>query len=228
LPQKFISPLYSVTTSGGEKVTIDVTNSISSGLEANSGLIDHLIPWMDQRGYDRVLDFGAGALRHTIPLLKAGIQVTAVEYERAYQRPKANEHLQEARKYDGFTELIWPHAFLKSKIRYDVALLTFVLQVVPVRIDREIVLRAIGEHFAKNGPKRLFYASRFGEADALPKDTQYNDGWVRGKGENDRSFYTEWKAADTDKFFKSQNYERAGSYKGASQPYIYDYRPGVL
>jgi hypothetical protein len=216
--------LYSVTTVEGEKVTIDVTNSISSGLKPNSGLLDYLVPWMKERGYDRVLDFGAGALRHTIPLLKAGIQVVAVEYERAYQRPKAKEYLEEARQYDGFTELIWPHEFLKSKIRYNVALLIYVLQVIPIKVERDIVLDAIGERFAKTGPKRLFYSSRYGEAGGL----RYNDGWVKGVGDNDRTFYTEWKAAETDKMFKSHGYQRSGMYEGASQAFIYDYRPGVL
>ena len=225
---RFSSPIYNVTIASGENVTIDVTNSISSGLDPNHGVISHLVPWMKKRGYTRVLDFGAGALRHTIPLLKKDIQVVAVEYKRAYDRPKAKEMHAIASQYDGFTALVWPDDFLNCKLRYDVALLLFVLQVIPVKLEREIVLEAIGSRFDKNGPKRLYYASRFGEARGLPDETKHKDGWVRGRGANDRSFYTEWNAAETDKLFEKCDYKRAGSYEGASQPYLYDFQPGIL
>jgi hypothetical protein len=228
MAKRFTSPLYTATIANGDKVTIDVTNSISAGLEPNSGLIENLIPWMQERGCKKILDFGAGALRHTFPLLKAGFEVIAVEYESAYDRPKAKEYLTEARKDSGFTELIWPHSFLHSKIRYDVALLMYVLQVIPVKVEREIALKAIGEHFNRNGPKRLYYASRYGEAVNLSDDAKYNDGWVMGKSVHDRTFYTEWNAATTDQLFEHCGYKRAGSYKNASQPFIYDYHPGVL
>jgi hypothetical protein len=226
--QRFSSPLYSATTAAGEKVTIDVTNSISAGLEPNRGLLDHLVPWMKDRGYRSVLDFGAGALRHTIPLLNAGIEVIAVEYKKAYQRPKAAEACATAQKHGGFTALVWPHDFLDSSLTYDVALLMFVLQVIPVQADRKAVLKAIGDHFGRNGPKRLFYASRTGEARELSDDTKYKDGWVRGRGTNDRTFYTEWNAPTTDKLFRAAGYERAGTYTGASQPFVYDFKPGIL
>src|ERR1051326_1839454 len=228
MAKRFSSPIYNVTISSGERVAIDVTNSISSGLDPNQGLIDEVVAWMTSRGYKRVLDFGAGALRHSLPLLKKGFEVIAVEYERAYQRPKAKVMRAQAEGYDGFTELVWPNDFLKCDLKYVVALLVYVLQVIPVKKERDIVLSAIADRFDRNGPKRLYYASRFGEARTLPDDTKYNDGWVRGVGVNDRSFYTEWNAANTDKFFKSCGYERAGSYVGATQPYIYDYQPGVL
>jgi hypothetical protein len=153
---------------------------------------------------------------------------TPVEYADAYERPKAAEYKAQAEKYDGFTSLIWPSDFITSKVKYDVAILAFVLQVIPAKIDREVALKSIAKHFDKNGPKRLYYASRFGEAKALPDNMKFNDGWVRGVGENDRTFYTEWNAADTDAFFKRAGFHRAGTYKGASQPYIYEYNPGVI
>ena len=36
MSKRFSSPIYNVTTSGGEKVAIDVTNSISAGLEPSA------------------------------------------------------------------------------------------------------------------------------------------------------------------------------------------------
>jgi len=228
MSKRFSSPIYNVTTSGGEKVAIDVTNSISAGLEPNQGLMNEVITWMNKRGYTRILDFGGGALRHTIPLLDKGFEVIAVEYERAYTRPRAKAMRAQAQGYDGFTALVWPEDFLKCRLKYDVALLVYVLQVIPVKTERDLLLNAIAERFDRNGPKRLYYASRFGEARGLPDNTRYNDGWVRGIGVHDRSFYTEWNAADTDKLFLKCGYERAGSYSGATQPYIYEFQPGVL
>src|SRR5216117_2826494 len=112
MPKRFESPLYAARLPNGTAVTIDVTNSISAGLEPNSGMLAHLIRWMKERGYRRILDFGGGALRHTIPLLQAEFEVIAVEYERAYEREKARENLQRAQRFDGFTALVWPHDFL--------------------------------------------------------------------------------------------------------------------
>jgi hypothetical protein len=227
MAKRFASPLYNVTTNGGDKLTIDVTNSISAGLTANAGLIRHVSQWMRKTGATRVLDFGAGALRHTIPLLERGYEVTAVEYARAYQRPKAAEFRTEAEGYHTFTKLMWPHDFLGCKLKYDVALLAYVLQVVPVKADRDAMLKCIATHLDKNGPKRVYYASRIGDARQLEPEMRYNDGWVRGRGSNDRSFYTEWTAADTDAFFLRAGFVRAGTYTGATQPFIYEL-PGML
>lgn len=225
--KRFASSLYRVKTEGGEELQVDVTNSISSGLSANNGLMSHVIKWMKDMGCQRVLDFGAGALRHTIPLLEADFEVTAVEYERAYTRPKAAEYKAVAEKYDTFTELLWPHDFLKSKVKYDVAILSYVLQVIPVKSERHVILKAIAERFAKSSPKRLYYASRVGDAKTLENEMKHGDGWVKGVGDNDRSFYTEWNSADTDAFFEKAGFQRAGNYSGPQQPFIYE-MPGVL
>ncbi len=225
--KRFESPQYNITTKGGEKLTIDVTNSISAGLPANAGLISHLVTWKKKTGASRLLDFGAGALRHTLPLLRAGFEVTAVEYAKAYERPRAAEFKETAERHNGFTRLMWPHDFVKSSHKYDAALLTFVLQVVPTKVDREAILRAIADRLDKNGHKRVYYASRVGEARSLEDDMIYNDGWVRGRGINDRTFYTEWTASETDEFFKQAGFARAGTYSGASQGFIYEL-PGML
>jgi hypothetical protein len=224
----FSSPIYNVTTAKGEKVSIDVTNSISSGLGPNQGLVKAVTSWMRAGGYSTVLDFGAGALRHSIPLLKAGFEVIAVEYERAYQRPKAQQHRDEAVRLPGFTQLVWPHDFLKCKLKYDVALLVYVLQVIPVKKERNLVLNSISRGFERYGPRRLYYASRFGDASSLPPENKHNDGWVKGVAENDRSFYTEWDPTTTDKIFNDCHFQRVSSYSGATQSYIYQFKPGIL
>jgi hypothetical protein len=228
MAKRFETPFYNVTTQGGKQLRVDVTNSISAGLDANAGLIDHLTSWMKATKCKRVLDFGAGALRHSIPLLRKGFEVVAVEYPNAYDRPKAAEYRAQAEKFDTFTELLWPDQFLKCTHRFDVVLLVYVLQVVPVKKDREAILDGVASRLDKNGPRRLYYASRTGEGRGLPDENRYNDGWVRGKGPNDHTFYTEWSAPDTDAMFKKSGFNRVGTYTGAQQGFIYGHGSGVL
>jgi SAM-dependent methyltransferase len=216
------SSLYTVYDITGRKHVIDVTQSISPGLKPNQGFIDHLVPWMNERGFTRVLDFGAGALRHTLALLNAGIDVTIVEYKRAFTRPKASENLKIARSKSGYTSLIWPINFISSPKKYDVALLLYVLQVIPVETERLRILKEIAKKLDKNGPRRLYYASRHGEAKGLPNNRKCeNGGWIKGDGDG-KTFYIEWNASKTDDFMKKAKFARAGTYIGASQPFIYE------
>jgi hypothetical protein len=224
----FKSSMYSAALASGEKVNIDVTNSISAGLDPNAGLVTHLSKWMKERELETILDFGAGALRHAVPLLRAGFNVIAVEYEIAYSRPRAAEARKTAQRFSGFTQLVWPADFVRSKLKYDVAILAFVLQVVPVKVERKVIIDEIAKRFDPSGPRRLYYASRYGDGPKLPEENRYNDGWIKGRGQHDRTFYTEWSGPDTHAFFKKSKFEKVASYGGASQPYIYDYKPGAL
>lgn len=226
----FSSPYYPARLKG-EKVTIDVTNSISYGLPPNKNLILDLTSWMDNRGSTSVIDFGAGALRHAIELLRHGYDVTVVEYKAAFDRPHGANRLAEAKrvaKRSGtvFNSLIWPDEFLDSTETYDVALLIYVLQVVPVQKHRTIILDKLAKSLDPNGPRRLYYAGRYGEK--KPAARKFNDGWIRGNGQNDRSFYTEWNSAETDKLFAKHGFERGGKFKGTTQSYLYVLDTGIL
>lgn len=228
MPKKiWETPFYSGTSKGGKKFVVDVTQSISAGLNANAGLIQHLVPWMQERGFKRILDFGAGALRHTLQLLDNGFEVTAVEFEEAFKRPKANENLKIARTKDGFSELIWPKNFIKSTKKFDVVILIFVLQVIPTKSYRGRILDEIRKKINKNGPKRLYYASRFGEGRYMKNENGYKDGWVLGLKNATQSFYTEWNAENTHSMMKQKGFMHAGNYLGASQPFIYELKAGL-
>lgn len=221
------SPLYPATDAVGEKHMIDVTQSISAGLKHNEALVGHIIGWMKERGFTRVLDFGAGALRHTLALLDAGLEVTAVEFKQAYSRDKAGEKLKAARSREGFIELYWPSDFLKKPAKkYDVAVLAFVLQVVPNKTDRVRILKEVAKRLDPIGPQRIYYASRFGDAKNLKDDRKYKDGWIRGSGAA-TTFYTEWNAAETHAFMKKRGFVHAGRYGGSAQPFIYERNAGL-
>src|SRR4051812_13704738 len=101
----FESPFFNGTDSSGKKFTIDVTSSIAPSLSANAGLIASITKWMKEHHCVRILDFGAGALRHTIPLLRAGFEVTAVEYENAFKRPVAAKKRTAAKRFSQFNDL---------------------------------------------------------------------------------------------------------------------------
>jgi hypothetical protein len=223
--QLFESPFFSGTDSSGKQFTVDVTSSIAPSLDPNSGLIDSVTTWMKEHHYTRILDFGAGALRHTIPLLRTGFEVTAVEYKNAFERPVAAGKRLSAKRFKHFSDLVWPHDFLKSKEKYDVVLLAFVLQTIPEKKERDAILYEIAKRLDRDGPRRLYYASRFG--DKLPSDKPhaFKDGWIRKLDQKHQTFYTEWTPAETERFMKRRRFERIGGYSGASQAYIFEHEP---
>jgi len=77
------SPLYTLIAKNGKKVIIDVTSSVSAGLRP-SKVIFQMIDFFKEKGVERIVDFGAGSLRHTFPLLKAGFIVCAVEFKEQF------------------------------------------------------------------------------------------------------------------------------------------------
>jgi hypothetical protein len=96
MPKLWSKPIYEFSK-GGKKIIIDVTTSVSPGLAPNKVVTD-LVPFFERQNVERILDFGAGALRHTFPLLDAGLQVCAVEFEECFARPICSKALADARK----------------------------------------------------------------------------------------------------------------------------------
>jgi len=231
----FDDSFYTVKTATEKNVRIDVTNSISSGLEANKAIREEIIPWMKERGLRRVLDFGAGALRHTIPFLEAGFEVICVEFPQAYTRPTAAKIREEWASHDGLTEIFSPKSFLKCRRRYDVALLLYVLQTIPDSSDRRTAMRQIASCFDRHGPRRLYYASRTLPPKELAEMDESKiisrcgrDGWVMGRGEKGRSFFTQWNSAGTDEMFLGEGFVRSDTCGGFEQGFVYDLNPGAL
>jgi hypothetical protein len=111
------SPMYQLVSKAGKRITVDVTFSVSAGLPANKLFDDTLIKFFRSKGVESVVDFGAGALRHTFPLIRAGFQVCAVEFEQEFSRPVCAEALRKAEKHPNFCKLIWPCDFKKSGCR---------------------------------------------------------------------------------------------------------------
>jgi len=221
------NPIYKGITNGGKSFIVEVTESIAPGLPHNSALINHLIPWLKDRGYKKILDFGAGALRHTLPLLDAGFEVTAVEYQEAFNKSIAKNNLEIAKTKGNFNELIWPKDFISSTEKYDIILLIYVLQTIPEKEDREQILNEIKRKLDNYGPKRVYYASRYGDSIDLKDEDRFKDGWIKKLKNPKQSFYTEWNAKETHDMFLKKKFQYAGTYGNGSQSYIYELENGL-
>ncbi|MEY2816758.1 MAG: hypothetical protein RL275_221, partial [Chloroflexota bacterium] len=60
IPPHWDKPVYEFHKTGGKDILIDVTTSVSSGLDPNHVLIEKVIPYFRQHNVDKILDFGAG------------------------------------------------------------------------------------------------------------------------------------------------------------------------
>jgi len=157
--------------------------------------------------------------------LRAGFEVTAVEYENAFKRPVAAKNCTAAKRFRHFNDLVWPHDFLRSKEKYDLVLLVFVLQTIPEKKERDAILQEIAKKLDRRGPRRMYYASRFGDKLDSDKPHAFKDGWIRKLDQKHQTFYTEWTPGETEKFMEKRRFERIGGYSGASQSYIFEYEP---
>lgn len=112
----------------------------------------------------KILDFGAGKLRNTIYLLNKGYSISAVEFEKTRNSPKAKKMYSEALAFKSkFKPLIFPHEFFESEIRYDLILLLNVCNIMPVPSERLLVIqycRSSGGIISKDEPHLKQEASK--------------------------------------------------------------------
>jgi len=215
-------PIYPLKSKSGKNIVIDVTTSVSLGLPPHQVVKKELIPFLKRKdSVERILDFGAGALRHTLPLLKAGFQVCVVEFEDTFKNPISEKALKEARKNANFSTLIWPHQFLKDKRKFDVALLCFVLQTMPIPSERITVLRYIYKKLRSDGC--LFYTSRYGQISEPMKQHRTNDGFYMWPNRKCHSFYREFTTEETHKMTERLKFHRLRSFskRGTEQIFLY-------
>src|SRR2546422_8803751 len=75
-----------------------------------------------------VLDFGAGNLRNTWPLIDGGFDVWISDFKE--QIPEDDASLAKAQE-SGLQTLIYPTELLKAQIEFDAILLSYVLHILP-------------------------------------------------------------------------------------------------
>lgn len=190
----------------------------------NGALTKSFIPFLQARKAESVLDFGVGSLRHTLPLLDAGFSVCAVEFEECFSRPFCSAYLHEAEKYSNFTAMIWPADFIKNPRRFDAALLCYVLQVMPLQAERELVLKHISKKM--KAESYLLYMSRFGQV--MPDDAKHrvNDGYYRWPNRDVHSFYREFTVEETQDMMHRHGLQRIKSLSQGGKEQVYLYAKG--
>jgi hypothetical protein len=221
MPRKWTKPYYEINGADGEKVLIDVTSSVSPGLPPNKVVRESIVPLFKKMNVHRIVDFGAGAMRHVFPLLSAGFEVCAVEFKEQFARPVCAESLKEAEKNPNFTKLIWPQDFIEDKRRFDAALLCYVLQTMPVPKERELVLKLLKKKL--NDDAYLLLMSRYNQLDSIPRKRRVSDGYYMWPDREYHSFYREFKTEEVhDKMREYKfNHIRSLSERGTDQIFLY-------
>lgn len=219
MAEKWKQPYYHLTALSGKRVTIDVTTSVSAGLKANSIVERELPRFLAKRGIERIVDFGAGALRHTIPLLREGFDVCAVEFNEVFARPACAKARKQAERHANFSALIWPNDFLRDGRKFSCALLIYVLQTMPLPAERRLVLSELQKKLTKDA--YLLYMSRFGELTADDGKHRVSDGCYRWPDREQHSFYREFTTEETHALFEKHGFTRLKSYPGAGQAFLY-------
>lgn len=215
------SPIYRFKSFLQKEIYVDVTTSVAPGLPPNKLIKEVLIPFFEKKKVYRILDFGAGALRHCFPLLDAGFQVCAVEFEEGFSRPSCKNALAEAKKDPNFTALIWPKDFIKDRHKFDAALLFYVLQTMPVEKERQQVLSYIYNKL--KGDSYLIYASRYNQITEEDLHHKVTDGYYKWPARTYHSFYREFTTEDTHAMIQRHGFIRKRSLgeRGNDQIHLY-------
>jgi hypothetical protein len=184
----------------GKYVTFDVTLSAPAAKDPLNSIASIIRHFREQEVVN-VLDFGAGKLRNTWPLLaQRSLNVYVCEFEELIT-VGSTAHAAATRR--GLKELFYPGNLLGADARFDAVLLSYVLHVIPDLRVRKDVLTLCASKLVSNGwlvvasPKYNTPIRRT----CTPADA-YKDGWVRYAPNRFRhkSFYSEPSKADLSKF----------------------------
>jgi hypothetical protein len=199
-------PIYRLKSKRGNFVDIDVTTSCAPGLKPNE-VFDKIIKFFKRKNVETVLDFGAGSLRHTFPLLRNGFKVCAVEFKEQFQRPHCKKALRRAGRSANFSALVFPDQFIKDKRKFDAAILSFVVPTMPIPKERKALLKLIRKRLKRNSV--IFWMSQFGKyGQALRGTNRVSDGWYLNPNRSMHSFYTEFKNDEIDRMLKGIKFNR--------------------
>jgi hypothetical protein len=214
-------PFYTLRSHSGKNVAIDVTSSVSAGLPPNKAIAGVTADFFAKKKVRRIVDFGAGALRHVLPLLDAGFEVCAVEFEEQFHRPSCSEALALAKASPNFSALIWPKDFKNDNRRFDAALLCYVLQTMPLPEERNHVLKLIYKKLRDDS--YLLWMSRYNQLDDVTRSQRVSDGYYKNLKRQYHSFYREFKTEETHAMMDARKFRRIKSLseRGTDQIFLY-------
>jgi hypothetical protein len=217
-------PIYRLISKRGKNIFIDVTSSVSPGLPPNKAVIE-LVDFFRSKDVQKIVDFGAGALRHTFPLLEAGFQVCAVEFEENFVRPICKKALIEARAHPNFSTLIYPKDFIGDHRKFDAALLCYVLQVMPLDSERGKVLKHLYKKLSEEA--YLLYMSRYNQMEGALPEHRVEDGYYKWPDREHHSFYREFTTEETHEVMERFRFKRVKSLSQRGNDQIFLYAKGT-
>lgn len=213
------SPIYKFVIQGDlddndeqiyKEITIDVTDSVptqdSPGIVLGS-VIDQVLHEVPKKAL--ILDFGAGKLRNTLHLLKKGYSVCAVEFEKTSQATDiATTIYEKAASYGNkFHRLVFPHEFLRTELKFDLALLINVCSIMPVPSERLLVLQYIRTKLKDRG-RVLWYTIHRDQSmiQRCRPDQQIGDGFYMNASRRYQTFYRDFEMYEIDALFLANGY----------------------
>lgn len=214
-------PIYKLKAINGKYISIDVTTSCCPALPPNK-VIWEVAKFLKERKVNSILDFGAGSLRHTFPLLACGFQVCAVEFIEQFQRNVCHLALQIAKKSPNFSALIFPEEFIKNRRKFDAAILAFVVPTMPRDNERKKLLKLLRRKLESNS--YIFWMSQYGKyGPVVGAANRVKDGWYLHPERKNHSFYTEFRNTEIDDMFKKIGFNRLRvfSQRGSDQFRLY-------
>jgi len=213
------TPIYRFKK-GHDFILIDVTSSLSAGLQAKE-LVAEIIPYLRQNEVSSILDFGAGALRHCFPLIDEGFNVCAVEFEEQFKNSHCSEALELAKSSPNFSSLVFPKDFKASEEKFDMVMLLYVLQTMPVPKERDYLLKLLKRKLKNKS--YILYFSRYNQLNPEQKKNTISDGYFLSPKRELKSFYRDFTFKETDDFFEKHGFKRVQTYskRGTEQSYLY-------
>lgn len=187
----------------GKKILVDVTLAAPRQPEPVSVLPD-VLAYLKKEQISSILDFGAGKLRNTLYLLKRGFQVYAVEYEAQFtQYELSKTRLAQARRYPNFRQLIFPHEFFECERRFDLAILVNVVNYIPVKRHRSLVIKYCAQKLRDRG--WLLWVSQYGDTHYRDRLTEeLKDGFLLHSDRERSTFYREFTVEEVDRMISAQ------------------------
>ena len=172
-------------------VTYSVPRKFDDPGKALVGVFNKITEKLDPKKTN-ILDVGAGKLRNTLWLLEKRFQVWAVEFPELRDRlPDAKKKWQQAKTYPNFHDVTFPKDFLKLNEKFDVILFINEINVMPLPLERFILLSLCRDKIKKNGV--LLWHQWRGLSDHpedYTKENEFIDGYLKGMGPN-HTFYVE-------------------------------------
>jgi len=230
------TPIYKFQVQKGSKkedIFIDVTGSapnFDKPMKQLEGTLKVALSGLEP-SETKILDFGAAKLRNTLHLLKQGYIVYACEYNDLFLRSKqADDYYKEAKKYKNFKLLVFPHDFINKEIKFDVALLINVLNIMPIHLERLCALALCRDKMKDTG--RLLWYTQHGAYPKPDKTNQLFDGIITGMDRKYKMFYRDFSRDQIHEMLMSTGFTFDSSFKfpmsGTNQAYLFNSDGPVL